>query len=102
MDPVDIVNAVATFLFVGLLVAAVARMAWRLSLFHFRAIPVPLLLKRDLVFFGSLTLVFGLILLFRFFGVTGLSRNLAWIGGTDLLILGGLAVWVYVEFKEID
>ena len=98
----SVVNVVAAVLFIGLCVAIALRLVWRVAQFWRWHRPVPLLLKRDSVLFGAITIVFGIAMAARLFGIDGLRTNLIYVVFVDALIIGALGLWCWIEYRVID
>lgn len=91
-------TTIALVLLTVLVALALTRMFWRWYRFHAAGLPSPLLLKRDIVLFGTFAVYFGLVLVFRLLGFV-LTQNPFWVIPTTLAGLGAIAYWVYVEFR---
>jgi hypothetical protein len=96
-DPLRVFQTLALVLFAILMIIAFLRMSWRLSLFRTARERTPLLLKRDILLFGTFALYFGFVLVFRVMGLT-ITQNPFWVVPSTLLGLAALSYWVWVEF----
>lgn len=102
LDILDTISLIYFIAFVVLLGLGFARMFYRLGLYLFARKKVPLLLRRDLALFGTWSIVFALILLFRGLGIQGLNRNPVWVIGSGAVALSGLVYWVYIEYFGME
>ena len=95
-------ETVVLFIFAALVLAAFARMFYRLGQFIFNGLKPPRLLIRDLMLFGSFFIIFGVGSYFgRILGYP-LSQNPLWVVPTSLLALAATGYWVWVEFHLDD
>lgn len=101
-DLLSIFNVLSLIIFVTLASLAAFRMIWRFGNFVFFKVPVPVLLKRDIVFFGSLSLYFGSILVALVLGFTNLGKEPLWVIPRGIAVLAAMAYWVWVEYHLED
>jgi hypothetical protein len=106
MDAVDIVNAIAFVAFVGLAVMAVARMALRIVLYYTQGKRPSVVLRRDFALLVGLLFVFGAPVVIQFFGwghlyFEGGALRLPYTIVRNIIGVGSLAYWVYVEYFVI-
>lgn len=98
-DIIDAVSLVAwwTLLFVGA-ASTIARVAY----YRAKGFRRPRLLVRDAVVIGGFAWSFGLILLVRALGITGLSENTLWKLVTAVPALIAVGTYVYFELAVIE
>jgi hypothetical protein len=106
VDIIQIINAVAFVAFIALTALAVVRMALRLILYWAQDNSPSVILRRDIALLGALLFTFGAPTIIQFFG----WGDLFFEGGTlrlpytivrDVIGVGGLAYWVWVEYFVI-
>jgi len=95
-------NILSIIVFVGLAALAAVRMIWRWGNFIFYGLPVPVLLKRDIVLFSALGLYFGSILIALAFGWSGLGTEWWWVMPRGIMVLAAMAYWVKIEYALED
>jgi len=78
------------------------RLAWRFGNFKFLGVPVPVLLKRDIVFFGAIVAYIGSGLLALLVSASGLAHEWWWIVPRSFGFLASMAYWVWVEYHLED
>lgn len=102
MDLLNVFNILSLIIFVVLGTLAAFRMIWRFGNFIFYKVPVPVLLKRDIVLFSALSTYFGTILISYALGWTGLSKEPLWVIPRGIMVLAAMAYWVWVEYHLED
>lgn len=103
-DLLPLFNIFSLITFVSLAALAGSRMTYRLSRFMKFSQPVPILLKRDIVLFGALTIYFGSVLIvlgLQALGVeiSSLGDKWWWVMPRGLMVLSAMAYWVWVEYN---
>jgi hypothetical protein len=99
------VNFLGFVLFLGLVGATLFSMLRRIHLYRVADLPLPTLLKRGFVLFGSLALIGGEIALLRLVGVVfaeGSVERLAFIIQSDAILIGALLYYTKAELFDLD
>lgn len=103
MGILEIINWTSLVSFTILMILGFSRILFRYIEYKRLKINVPTLLRRDLYFFGGLTLPFLGIFIFRFLGITPTDGSyLAWVLFSSICALFGVGNWVYYEFFIIE
>lgn len=102
MSFLEIFNILSLIIFVGLGTLAAIRMVWRFKNFIQYGIPVPVLLKRDIILFITFCTYFGTALIALLIGAQGLSKEPLWVIPRGVMVLLAMAYWVWVEYHLED
>lgn len=97
---IEIINtfSLSTFSIISLLI--VLRIGYRTWLYRKAETKIPILLKRDLYMFISMSLYISTLLILRVSGFTNLSSHLEWIIFSNITLLGPFAFWAWVEWSQ--
>jgi energy-coupling factor transporter transmembrane protein EcfT len=100
----ELFNVISFIVFTVLLIAVFIRMFYRLGGYLFNREKVPLLLKRDVLLFGVLAVILGLILMLRVFGDDGLLLRTSpvWMVASGLAANLAMGYWAYVEYFRVE
>lgn len=98
VDWLAVFNTVALAVFLVEVVVAFARMFWRLGMFLFTGVKVPLLLKRDIFLFAAFAVYFGAIFVIRILDIPA-RNNPTWVVPTTILVLAAMGYWAKVEWS---
>ncbi len=98
----QVYDAIVFVTFVVLLVVITGWTSVRWLRYRRAHLPVPLLLKRDVIFWAGLSVPIGSLFLARFLGWTGLAYNLGWLLVTTVPFFVGMGVFAYLEVFIID
>lgn len=76
------------------------RIGYRTLLFRRAKVKLPVLLRRDLYLFLSISLYIISLLALRASGFTNLSSHIEWILFSNTLLLGPFSYWAWVEWNQ--
>lgn len=102
VDLLTIFNYSILVIFLFLATFIVARMTIRVYRFLKFKLPVPTLLKRDVLFFGSFLFYVGSGILALALGFTNLAREPLWVIPRSLFAILATAYWAKVEYQLED
>jgi hypothetical protein len=106
MDPsqiVVLVNGIGLILFTVLVGAILGLLVRRAQFYALARKTIPVILRRDLILFGALSIVGVETLLVRAAGVVFESwTRLAFVLHWDIILIGALIYWISVELNDID
>lgn len=102
MDLLTVFNYVILVVFLLLSTFIVGRIGVRLYRFLKLKLPVPILLKRDIFFFGAFLFFVGSGITALVLGFTNLGKEPLWVVPRSLVAILATAYWAKVEYQLED
>lgn len=100
----ETLNIIYFIAYVFLIMAIFLRIGFRYAMYRLLGLVPPYLIYRELVLFGTVGLVLGLLLFLRASGASPLElrSSFLWTNGSAIAVILGLGYYAYVEWFKVE